>query len=407
MSDTKQDKVLYLFTATFPFGWGESYIKAELGELSKYFHQIYIFPRSAKGKLQPLPWNNVTVVQPPDPAVFKSSRSLLLRNMFLVTSILWKDIFKHKNKLFSVKKTRLRLAELAIALHLLDFIKTHKTNKPIIYYSFWMNEWALALALGKKKGIIPGFSFRILGYDIYDELWQEGYIPFRNFIYSQCTRVYAVSKRAADYVKKKGYFPSKVEHSYFGTVDHGFCASREDVFTILSCSRLYPVKRVPKIAEAIGRLPFPVKWIHHGDGECLPKVRAIVESFTGNVSFEHSLPLDEHEKVLQKFHEWCPDLFINYSESEGLPVTLIEAASFGIPILATDVGGTSEIVNEKTGILVPADCSVEQMVENIIAFTKSSMNSAEGHRQVRKFWEENFAAGKNYRLFFEKLVRED
>ena len=42
------------------------------------------------------------------------------------------------------------------------------------------------------------------------------------------------------------------------------------------------------------------------------------------------------------------DLFVNMSLSEGIPVSIMEAISFGIPIIATNVGGNAEIVNDET-----------------------------------------------------------
>lgn len=49
------------------------------------------------------------------------------------------------------------------------------------------------------------------------------------------------------------------------------------------------------------------------------------------------------------------DLFVNMSLSEGIPVSIMEAISFGIPIIATNVGGNAEIVNDETGVLIPVN----------------------------------------------------
>jgi len=46
---------------------------------------------------------------------------------------------------------------------------------------------------------------------------------------------------------------------------------------------------------------------------------------------------------------------MNLSETEGIPVSIMEAQSAGVPILATNLGGTSEIVNNENGFLVEKD----------------------------------------------------
>jgi glycosyltransferase involved in cell wall biosynthesis len=49
------------------------------------------------------------------------------------------------------------------------------------------------------------------------------------------------------------------------------------------------------------------------------------------------------------------DLFVQASHHEGLPNTVLEAMAAGLPVVATAVGGTPELVlNHKSGLLVPA-----------------------------------------------------
>lgn len=48
------------------------------------------------------------------------------------------------------------------------------------------------------------------------------------------------------------------------------------------------------------------------------------------------------------------DIFVLPSVKEGLPFTLLEAGCANLPVVATDVGGVSEIITSETGILVPA-----------------------------------------------------
>jgi len=47
-----------------------------------------------------------------------------------------------------------------------------------------------------------------------------------------------------------------------------------------------------------------------------------------------------HNDVLNYYASNPVDVFINTSSSEGLPVSIMEAMSFGIPVIATNVGGT-------------------------------------------------------------------
>ena len=98
------------------------------------------------------------------------------------------------------------------------------------------------------------------------------------------------------------------------------------------------------------------------------------------------------------------DLFLNVSESEGIPVSIMEAISAGIPVIATDVGGTSEIVNDSFGTLIPKYFLINDLAKIIFQFNrKREEQKKQMKTNAKKFWSENFDAMKNYQMFAEFL----
>ena len=85
-----------------------------------------------------------------------------------------------------------------------------------------------------------------------------------------------------------------------------------------------------------------------------------------------------------------------------LPRFAIEAISFGIPIIATNVGGTNEIVNQTTGILIDKNFKPIQLAKIVDDF--SVHNKKYSHEVIRNFWLENFHFEKNYNKFIEQLL---
>ena len=98
------------------------------------------------------------------------------------------------------------------------------------------------------------------------------------------------------------------------------------------------------------------------------------------------------------------NLFINVSELEGIPVSLMEAISFGIPIIGCDICGVPEIVNEQTGLLLEKDFDVKEAAAKIELFLGSKASDINFRKGVKLFWNENFNADKNYPEFINKYL---
>lgn len=126
---------------------------------------------------------------------------------------------------------------------------------------------------------------------------------------------------------------------------------------LISIGRLISGKGIKDLIEAL--IPLKSKsWTLFivGDG---PE-RNTLETFSKQNNLDTKiifLGQKDHQETMSLLK--ASDIFINPSHSEGLPTTVAEAALAGIAIIATDVGGTREIIeHNKTGLLVPAKDSI-------------------------------------------------
>ena len=86
----------------------------------------------------------------------------------------------------------------------------------------------------------------------------------------------------------------------------------------------------------------------------------------------------------------------------------MEALSAGIPVAATDVGGTAEAVNNQNGFLIPAHFNIGDVALTITNYLNIEPAQQQQYRQnAHLFWKDNFEAGKNYITFVKTLLEFD
>src|SRR5262249_33969305 len=95
--------------------------------------------------------------------------------------------------------------------------------------------------------------------------------------------------------------------------------------------------------------------------------------------------------------EWmrAATLFCLPSHSEGCPNVIVEALACGRPIVATNVGGIPELVDEQCGILVPAR-EPSQLCQALNAALSKPWDTARIATTYRRSWEE--VADKTYEV---------
>jgi glycosyltransferase involved in cell wall biosynthesis len=178
----------------------------------------------------------------------------------------------------------------------------------------------------------------------------------------------------------------------------------KDTFLLVSCSNIIPLKRVNLIAEALKNITAtPIKWVHIGDGPERNKLEALIQELTGNIQVK-LLGRLSNSNVKRYYAENRPDLFINVSTSEGVPVSIMEAMSFGISVIATNVGGNNEIVSAENGYLLPSQLSPEDLANSIKSFIDLTLKQKEVKRQSSyETWKDKYNAEINFREFVKTI----
>ncbi len=352
----KESKVLFYFTSLYPYGQGEQFLTSEIWSLAKWYDKIYLLPsKQHSASYDRLLPENVSVLSHHGTIEFHSDFGLKILKTY--SKLLLSEFLRRRgwSNLFTI---RYKLAEIKYSLYLAKFIQYTSNqrveNVSISFYSTWMDSWALALAILKYNGLINQFSFKMRGYDLFDERRKYGFMPYRNFIFSQATSAITVSKEGVSYLRDKGF--KNVLCNYSGIqIMPRVPKPQIDRYSIVSCSNIIPLKRVDLIARSLKYIDFPVRWVHFGDGSDFDLVESLAHTLPKNVIVELRGNISNKE-VLEFYQFNHVDLFIHVSLLEGFGFSIIEAFSFGIPAILYPGGAVKELIDERYCIGLSENC---------------------------------------------------
>lgn len=162
---------------------------------------------------------------------------------------------------------------------------------------------------------------------------------------------------ADDIAKKLQLSMRNVEVRYLGTQkkENGVAKfSNTSPFHIVTCSYVVPVKRVFDFFDILNNnVDVPIIWTHIGEGKDYLKFKEYVKKNLNNELLNVEIAGAKSNDYIHKmFSNERVDLFVNYSTSEGIPVSIMEAIAYGIPVVATNVGGNGEIVKFPFGTII-------------------------------------------------------
>jgi sugar transferase (PEP-CTERM/EpsH1 system associated) len=232
-----------------------------------------------------------------------------------------------------------RLAPMFRAEHF-DIIHTHD-DRPLIYgmpAAWWAG--VPRRIHTQHHGQMPGVS------------WRQRFLIRRAARFAE--HFVCVSADSARFAIEQGIAKERVR-----TIRNGIDLERFtfqgpcDDGPIVTVARLSPEKDLPTLLHAAALLADDLPHLRFeiaGDGPCRAELGQLIRELNLTDCVILLGEIDDIPALLARAR-----LFVLPSQTEGISLTLLEAMARGLPVAATQVGGTPEVVeNNSTGLLVPA-----------------------------------------------------
>lgn len=135
---------------------------------------------------------------------------------------------------------------------------------------------------------------------------------------------------------------------------------KTDNFVIGSVLRFWKQKNVINTVKAAIKVcenNTKINFVFIGDGEHFDICKQMIKE----AELEKKILLPGWQNNIL---DWliCFDVFLLFSKWEGLPISILEAMSVGLPIIASDIKGNNELVNSRNGYLVPVN-EIDKLIQ--------------------------------------------
>lgn len=407
-------KKLYLVTKTFPLGAEErSFLQYEVECLQKNFDLTIVTTEIDAGKNMHhsvCDQYDVISVNPHTGAFGKIVSALT----FLTRKEAWEEFADiiHEGKLIGKRLYRAFMFGTAAETFWRKLIKICNIQRSIdaVFYFYWWDYKCLGVTMHKKKYPFMRVVARTHGYDLYNERELYGKQFYKRQMERNLERIFFISEYGRNYYEK--YIGKKDDRKHIlsrlgvkkQTVQSG---PENNYFLLVSCSNVIPLKRIELIVQGLSLISDKViKWVHFGDGSEFEEIKKLSEKLLlpkDNISYEF-VGRVANQDVINFYKTSLVDCFITTSSTEGNPVSVQEALSFGIPIIGTEVSDIPLMIREN-GVLLSSNPAPEEVAEAICSV---AMTSPEQRKLMREnsynIWKKDYDAEKNYAAFINLLL---
>lgn len=165
--------------------------------------------------------------------------------------------------------------------------------------------------------------------------------------YQSISKTYVISLDNAVFPKQ---FNNRTEEKIYITT-MGVLSKRKGTYDLI------------EVASKIkGKVDSKYKFLIAGDGE-IEKVKNKIKKLNLEDMFVIPGWVSDQEKIDEIYYKSV--IYVLPSYNEGMPMSILEAMSYGLPIISTNIGSIPSVVNEENGIIIkPGD--IEALTQNII-----------------------------------------
>jgi glycosyltransferase involved in cell wall biosynthesis len=270
--------------------------------------------------------------------------------------------------------------------------------------AYWFEEEALCLSYLKKMRSDIRAASRAHAFDLYEEEQKGGRQPFRQFMLENIDTILPVSNHGVHYLRNKfPQYASKITLGSLGIPESDMPLNKApENPVIVSCGAVSARKRTLEILEVVKRIP-NATWVHFGAGDLFDTLKEKCKGLNEiNVQLKGHVPV---EAVMEYYKNNPVTAFISLSSSEGVPVSMMEAISCGIPVIATNAGGTADLVNESTGLLVDIHYDTDTLLNDIQEKIAHKFKDTTYREGVRAYWDSHYNATRNYKKFIDTIIQ--
>lgn len=239
-------------------------------------------------------------------------------------------------------------------------------------------------------------------------------VQIEKTIFKRSSLITAVARWVAEALAAYGLSPDRIrvtgngfEAPYFKP-DHG----QQHEAEILYVGRIDIGKGLEDLVLAARMLvdeapDTPYRFVVIGQGPLQAKLNAQIESNRLEPFFElcGHIPQEQRDRLVERYQKAA--IFVQPSHHEGMSTVLLEAMACGLPVVATNVGGAPEIIeNGVNGLLVPVGSpgSLAAAIQKLIRdrALRAQLGQNAQHTVAKDFsWE---AISQNYLGHYERLL---